>query len=140
MRTHRGHRPPCDALSSRRTAARVAFGCSLKLLVARFRFCLPSSTQIDRLAKGAGDGPGWPVPGRLVSRYMSCVVVNCGGLYFLVEAAAGPPLSQGVGSLLISVAMAIAWLAVVKQQWVRAGADSYARALLEVCDSGPLCQ
>ena len=166
---HCGHRPRYESLFSRRTAATGAFGRSSKLLVARFRFCLPSRriAEIDGVVTSCHDSrqgsieppasvcvqrpvryicdrcrrsAGVAVPGRLVSRYTFCVVVNCCGHYFFASAAAGPPLNQGVRSLLISVAMTIAWLAVVKQQRVRDAVDSYSRALLEVCDSGHLRQ
>ena len=68
-----------------------------------------------------------------------CVVVNCVGLYCFASAA-DPPWDQGAGSLLFSVAMMIVWLTFVNQRKVRGAADSYARALLEVCDSDPLRQ
>ena len=76
--------------------------------------------------------------GRLVA--LLCVVVNCVCLYCFASAAADPLSILGVGSLLFSGAMTIVWLAFVNQRKVRGAADSYARALLEVCDTDPLRQ
>lgn len=68
-----------------------------------------------------------------------CVLFCAGGL-ILAASVDGDPDSilPGAGSLLFAMGMTIVWLAFVNQRRVRDAADCYARALLAVCDSGPL--
>lgn len=73
--------------------------------------------------------------GRLVA--VLCVAVNGGSLYFSACVKGDPVSILGAGSLLFSLVMTIFWLW-VNQRWVRDAANGYARALLAVCDSGPL--
>lgn len=68
-----------------------------------------------------------------------CAVVSAVGLFWTVSANGDPDsIPLGAGSLLFAVVMMIVWLAFVHPGRVQRAADSYARALLAVCDSGPL--
>ena len=70
-----------------------------------------------------------------------CVLFCTGGLFLAASVDGDPDLIlPGAGSLLFAVGMTIVWLGFVNQRRVRGAADSYARALLAVCDSGPLRQ
>ena len=70
-----------------------------------------------------------------------CVLFCAGGLFLTVSVDGNlDSILPGAGSLVFSVGMTIVWLAFVNQRRVRGAADSYARALLAVCDSGPLRQ
>ena len=73
--------------------------------------------------------------GRLIA--MICLAVGGGSLYFSACVKGDPVSKLDVGSLLFLLGMAVAWLW-VNQRWVRDAANGYARALLAVCDSGPL--
>ena len=76
---------------------------------------------------------------RWIGRFIAvlCVAVNGGSLYFSACVRGDPVSILGSGSLLFSLVMTIFWLG-VNQRWVRDAANGYARALLAVCDSGPL--
>ncbi len=70
-----------------------------------------------------------------------CAVFSAGGLFWTVSVNGDPDsILLGAGSLLFALVMMIVWLAFVNQRRVRRAADSYARALLAVCDSVPLRQ
>ena len=70
-----------------------------------------------------------------------CVAFSTGCLFSTISVKNDlDSISVGAGSLVVLVVMTAAWLAFVKQHRVRRAADSYARALLAVCDSDPLRQ
>ncbi len=65
-----------------------------------------------------------------------CIAGNAGTLYHAVFVTGGPIPPPGVASLALSLVAVAGWLWVVRQSWVRDGADGYARALLAACDAG----
>ena len=54
--------------------------------------------------------------------------------HFFIEAYFGLPKAV-LGALVFSLVMLVAWIFVVKRDWVRQAGDQYARALLANCDS-----
>ena len=64
-----------------------------------------------------------------------CVAGNLGALYHTVFVAGGPVPPPGIASLALTLVAVAGWLLVVRQSWVRDGADGYARALLAICDT-----
>ncbi len=64
-----------------------------------------------------------------------CVAGNLGALYQAVLVAGGPIPPLGIASLALTLVAVAGWLWVVRQSWVRDGADGYARALHAACDA-----
>ena len=63
-----------------------------------------------------------------------CLAGNSSAFYhsFFVTTSAIRP--DGLASLVFNLFVVAGWLAVVRQSWVKDGADGYARALLAACD------
>ena len=66
-----------------------------------------------------------------------CLAFLCTGAnYFALKTSLSntTTIGSGVSSLVLSLAAAVCWIAVVRRTWVRDSAEGYARALLGTCD------
>lgn len=63
-----------------------------------------------------------------------CIVGNGSALYYTICVASAAIKPEGLASLVLNLAVVMCWIAVVRESWVKDGADGYARALLAACD------
>lgn len=63
-----------------------------------------------------------------------CVAGNGSALYYTSCATSTAIEPEGLASLVLNLAVVACWVALVRESWVKDGAEGYARALLAACD------